>query len=131
LKGSYILLIEVKKNSRIRVGSLGRITFEKGLYAYVGSAMSSLEGRIKRHIRDKKKTFWHIDYLLKSKNAKITKILYKESKNKEECKVAKSVSRYGKPVIGFGSSDCKCESHLFKLRKLSEIENLGFKVSKI
>jgi len=125
MKGSYILLIEVKKNLKLSIGSLGEITFPKGIYAYVGSAMNSLEARIKRHLRKDKKLFWHIDYLLNNKNVKVIKVFYKESKKKEECKIAKIVSRYGEPIKGFGCSDCKCSAHLFKLRGEIHPTNFG------
>ena len=124
MKGSYILLIEVKKNSRIRVGSLGRIPFKKGLYAYVGSAMNNLEARINRHLRKNKRTHWHVDYLLKNPNVKIRQIFYRESKKKEECEIVKKVSQCGEPIKGFGCSDCKCKSHLFKLRTDKFVKNL-------
>ena len=123
MKGSYILIIRVKNDLTIKIGSLGKTFFSKGVYAYVGSAMNSLEARIRRHLRNEKKTFWHIDYLLKNRNTEIIKIFYRESKNKEECKIAKTVSHYGNPVIRFGSSDCRCESHLFRLNKVQNSRN--------
>lgn len=116
-KGSYILVIENKKDCRVRVGSLGSIKFGKGLYAYVGSAMNGLEARIRRHLSKNKKTFWHIDYFLKNRNVKIKEVYYKVSDVKEECKIAKKVSQYGEPLKCFGCSDCKCKSHLFRIRK--------------
>jgi len=79
MKGSYILLIKLLKDSEIKVGSLGTISFKKGFYVYVGSAMGGLEQRINRHLRKNKKTFWHIDYLLNNRGAKIIKVFYKES----------------------------------------------------
>lgn len=36
----------------------------------------------------------------------------------EECLVAKEFSVKATPVRGFGSSDCKCMAHLFKLNNL-------------
>lgn len=116
-KGAYILIIENKKDCRVRVGSLGSIKFEKGLYAYVGSAMNGLEARIKRHLSKNKKTFWHIDYFLKNRNVKIKEVYYKVSDVKEECKIAKKVSQHGKSIKDFGCSDCRCGSHLFKIDK--------------
>ncbi|MCJ7761950.1 hypothetical protein MUP38_00660, partial [Candidatus Bathyarchaeota archaeon] len=48
LKGVYVLIIRVDKDTGVNVGDLGKLTFEKGLYAYVGSAQNNLEQRIKR-----------------------------------------------------------------------------------
>jgi len=126
LKGAYLLIIGVNRDSRIKVGSLGLINFKKGIYVYVGSAMGGLEQRISRHLRSNKKTFWHIDYLLKNRNAKIIKVFYKESNEKEECKIARRISKFGEPVMNFGSSDCKCESHLFRIKNPRVLDSLNF-----
>ena len=81
MKGSYVLLIELKENTNIKVGKLGKVFFKKGFYAYVGSALNGIEQRIQRHMRKDKKTHWHIDYLLK--HAVVREIFYKESDEKE------------------------------------------------
>jgi Uri superfamily endonuclease len=66
MKGTYALIIELASDERISVGKLGKINFKKGYYLYVGSGQNSLEARIARHLRKRKKKFWHIDYLLAS-----------------------------------------------------------------
>jgi Uri superfamily endonuclease len=124
MKGSYILIMENGRNSRIRVGSPGTLFFPPGLYAYVGSAMRGLEARIDRHLRRQKKTFWHIDYFLKSRNVKIRQVYYRLSNRKEECEIARKLSRYGCAVKGFGCSDCRCEGHLFRLKDMRFLERL-------
>jgi len=117
MKGAYCLLINVEKDIKIKIGKLGRLNFEKGNYVYVGSALNNLDKRIERHLRDEKKKHWHIDYLLLNKNTKVEKIAYKESNKKEECEIARNIAKFGVPIKNFGSSDCKCESHLFKIDK--------------
>jgi Uri superfamily endonuclease len=114
LKGIYILIIEINKTVTIKVGALGKFTFSKGLYAYVGSAQNNLELRVKRHRSKEKRLFWHIDYLLNNPAARIVNVLYKESSKAEECKIANLLQLKAEPIPGFGSSDCKCKSHLFK-----------------
>jgi Uri superfamily endonuclease len=111
MKGSYVLVAELKESERILVGKLGSINFKEGYYAYVGSGMKNLEKRIKRHFSTEKRTHWHIDYLLKS--ARIKTIWILESKERNECKIARKLDKKLSSVRGFGSSDCKCNSHLF------------------
>ena len=111
MKGSYILIIEIPEKIEIVIGKLGKIEFRDGFYAYVGSAMNGLEGRIKRHLRKKKRKFWHIDYLLEK--AKIVEIFVLKSKRKIECDIARTLAKIFRPVRKFGSSDCTCEAHLF------------------
>jgi Uri superfamily endonuclease len=123
-RGIYVLVILIKEDVRINVGALGGIDFAKGIYAYVGSAQNGLERRIQRHFRKSKRKFWHIDYLLDDDNAKILEVFNKEAVKTEECRAAKKFSQKGFLVDGFGSSDCKCSSHLFKLGSYQILEEL-------
>jgi Uri superfamily endonuclease len=113
--GVYVLIIQIKKPISVDVGALGRINFERGLYAYVGSAQKGLDKRIKRHFERVKRKFWHVDYLLENEAVKILKVFYKQAGKTEECIIAEEIGRRDVAVKGFGSSDCKCQSHLFKL----------------
>ncbi len=113
MKGTYCLLINVKKDSKIKIGKLGRLNFKKGYYVYVGSALSSLDKRIERHLSNNKKKHWHIDYLLMNKNSEIKKIFYKKAK--KECEFANQIKKFGIGIKNFGGSDCKCGSHLFRI----------------
>jgi Uri superfamily endonuclease len=116
MKGVYVLVISVGKNVGINVGALGPMDFEKGLYAYVGSAQNGLEKRIERHLRKDKRKFWHIDYLLDNDSVKVVDVFCKEAGKPEECKIAEEISKIGIPIKKFASSDCKCKSHLIKLK---------------
>ena len=111
MKGSYILLTELKEEKTIQIGKLGYVNFKKGFYAYIGSALNGLEQRINRHLRTEKKNHWHIDYLLKF--SKIKDIFYTENNFKEECNIAKRFEEKLIHTPDFGCSDCSCKSHLF------------------
>jgi len=116
VNGVYVLIILVSQDVGINVGALDIVNFEKGLYAYVGSAQMSFEKRLTRHLKKVKKKFWHIDYLLDNDAVKFLKLFHKKAGKLEECKIAIILGKRGLPVKGFGSSDCKCTSHLFKLK---------------
>ena len=122
MKGVYLLVINLKKNSRIKVGRLGRITFPKGFYVYVGSALNSLQARIARHLSSEKKLRWHIDYLLASPNAEVEMVITRQTEKRIECKVNEIIQKFGKPVERFGSSDCKCKSHLTYFKNLDDVK---------
>ena len=110
--GAYALLIELDSPIDIAVGKLGSILFEPGYYCYVGSALNGLRGRVARHLRHDKKTWWHIDYLVK--RADVVEVVWALSSSRVECRVAGSLLRRGlQSVPGFGASDCRCSSHLF------------------
>jgi len=111
MKGSYILLIELKKDDYIQFGKNHKTFFKKGFYVYVGSALNGLEKRINRHLRKIKKKHWHVDYFLDF--ADIVNVFYKENETRDECKIANILDGELEPIQGFGCSDCKCKTHLF------------------
>ncbi len=111
--GAYILIIEIDNYSVLRVGKRGDIEFPPGYYLYVGSARRNLNSRLRRHQRQRKRTFWHIDYLLA--RAKLAQVLAIRTASALECPIALSLSQIAEPIPGFGASDCHCLSHLFFL----------------
>jgi sugar fermentation stimulation protein A len=62
-KGSYLLVLENRADVTLTIGQLGERHFPQGWYVYAGSALNSLDTRLKRHQRKRKTRFWHIDYL--------------------------------------------------------------------
>jgi len=101
------------------------VSFKKGDYIYIGSAKGCLEARLQRHLRKKKKTYWHIDYLLKSKKTKILQIWIIDKK--VECQTAEVFCQDPTTEIikkGFGSSDCKCLTHLFFIKDEKKTEKI-------
>jgi sugar fermentation stimulation protein A len=96
------------------VGSLGTAQFRRGVYVYVGSAQRGIEQRVGRHRSGNKKLRWHIDYFLRK--ADVAAVIAVPSPSKQmECKLAdaiRSIRGAEIPMRGFGSSDCRCESHL-------------------
>jgi Uri superfamily endonuclease len=117
VKGIYVLIVSVRRDKRIRIGSLGSVKFERGTYAYVGSAQKNMEKRLARHLKTAKKKFWHIDYLLISSETAVRSVFTREAGKEEECRLADLLGRKGRSIRGFGCSDCKCKSHLFKIRE--------------
>lgn len=124
MKGIYVLLMFLSKDKEIEIGSLGNIKFLKGFYVYVGSSQINLEKRILRHLSKNKKLFWHIDYFLNSKNIKILSIFYKNVEKIKECETAETLNESYLPIKNFGSSDCKCISHLFYLKDTNNLEGI-------
>lgn len=124
MHGVYVLTVWLPRSVKKRVGGLGEVFFEKGLYAYVGSAQSNLDRRIDRHLSRNKKFHWHIDYFLDSDFISIPGVFVKEAGKTEECLTAARIG--GVPVPGFGCSDCKCDSHLFRIDNPKKLLELGF-----
>jgi len=121
--GTYALILSPDAESTIAIGKLGTFTFLPGYYLYVGSALGGLAPRIRRHLRSTGKLHWHIDYLRQS--ARPVKVWYLISGEKLECAWYKAAA--GMPgarllVAGFGSSDCRCHSHLVYFNSLPRLE---------
>lgn len=131
LKGTYCLCIKNKEEKKLNIGALGNLVFPRGKYIYIGSALHSLIPRLERHLKtsqgNHQVTHWHIDYFLKDKSVEIQSIFIIENKNRLECEIAVKVSKHGEPVPHFGCSDCKCQSHLFKVKECTFLEKIGFK----
>lgn len=134
VKGAYCVLINVPERCKVRVGSLGHIDFAPGIYVYVGSALAGVEHRIARHARRVKKSRWHIDYLMRHAEY-LSSIVVPCDTKAVECYLAKAlVQARGTviPVPGFGSSDCKCGSHLLYFGDLDPewvAESISFRLA--
>ncbi|MGD8833323.1 MAG: GIY-YIG nuclease family protein [Desulfobacteraceae bacterium] len=118
--GTYILMLSLSKTHCIVVGKLGDLHFLPGWYAYVGSAMGpgGVAARVNRHLRIEKKAHWHLDYLRPF--AHVTGSIVATGKLKKEHRWASRLTKSpfsGKPVKGFGCTDCKCRAHLLYFRQ--------------
>ena len=114
--GSYVLVLRLLDPISLTIGKLGEFQFDAGWYHYSGSAMGGLRGRISSHLKRGQRLHWHIDYLSSSiTDPVIEEIWWVEGSTRRECDWAKalgSLRRTRHLVDGFGSSDCRCRSHL-------------------
>ena len=116
------MLIHVPYDIQLSIGVLGDLKLKAGYYAYVGSALGGLEARVQRHVGENKKIHWHVDHLLT--RGRVIDVIQGETKERKECAVAEELAKHLKPIAGFGSSDCKCESHLFYGPDFNEIRKI-------
>jgi len=115
--GLYQLVVKLEETRVITVGRHGRYSFPAGYYVYTGSAMQGLESRIARHLRKTKRMRWHIDYLVQYGQIIAVK---RYCNGLSECKLNGMVEKLpGSRIIaqGFGSSDCRCSTHLFHFQR--------------
>lgn len=120
-KGVYLLIFTLSADLELEIGKLGRYVFLSGNYVYVGSGMGGVIARVKRHLSTSKTKRWHIDYLLTAAEAKKAIIYLTEDKS-QECRLSALVQQLPQvetPVTGFGSSDCHCKTHLYRLSPVS------------
>ncbi len=114
-KGSYLLMLRLHEARTIQVGSLGRIAFARGWYAYAGSAFGpgGLAARLRHHLVPVRRPHWHIDYL--RAEARVAEIWAAGGLPCREHDWASALTKgmgAGTGIRGFGCSDCRCLSHL-------------------
>jgi sugar fermentation stimulation protein A len=116
--GNYLILLELPEPRNIETGALGTLRYKAGWYIYAGSARKNLSPRINRHLRHvRKKQHWHIDYLTPHSGRIKAYPIY--SYRNLECELAAALEHLGgRGIPGFGSSDCRCKSHLFYFRDM-------------
>lgn len=114
-KGVYTIVLRLRRDAVVDVGSLGPVTFRAGWYAYTGSARGT--GGLKRVLRHiavmegvNPTRRWHIDHLLPL--GELVEVVATPTGEDLECSVARRIGERFPSVRGFGSSDCSCPSHL-------------------
>lgn len=116
VRGTYQLLLRLDKPKRLRIGKLGTFSFPAGYYLYTGSAHNGLAQRLRRHLRKRKRFRWHIDYLLR--HAHIRGVALFVNPLRLECCLNRATLQQPDAQVvvkGFGSSDCRCLTHLVYL----------------
>lgn len=124
-KGSYILVLDLAEDTLLKIGRLGTFEFPAGLYLYCGSALNGLEARIRRHLQRDKKRHWHIDYL--TAVAPVVQVWWVADEQRWECQWAQAIAAQDCEVVarGFGSSDCRCPTHLLRKGRGTEVDGLA------
>lgn len=114
--GTYAVVLRCDHVVRATIGRLGEVTIRKGYYVYVGSAFGSggVAARVGRHSRTSKRLRWHIDYL--REESRLVEAWYTyDAERREHDWLETMIAMNLVPCIGgFGSSDCRCYSHLLR-----------------
>ncbi len=110
---SYILVVECRRKTVLRIKRLGNPVLDRGTYLYVGSAnISNPASRVLRHFRKEKRIKWHVDYLTTSCEGLYALLA---SGITEDSLYHALSEKYLPAVHKFGSSDKpKHKTHLFK-----------------
>ena len=123
--GTYVLILFSSHQGSIPVGHLGQLSVERGYYLYVGSARGrgGLKARIAHHQKVTSRPHWHIDYLRAV--TRIDRVWCAYTRVNQEHRWARLIGKLPgaqMSIAGFGSSDCRCGSHLyfFKMRPARE-----------
>ncbi len=108
----YVVLTYVPRRTSVSVGALGAVAFERGWYAYVGSAARARRARIARHLATGKPLRWHADYLFTACPPRRAWLVDGAG---GECELASGLAApFGaaRGIARFGAGDCRCKGHL-------------------
>jgi len=123
----YILIISIDDDSIVKVGSLGKIRFQRGYYIYIGSGGRSLFKRVSRHFKKYKVERWHIDYLT---NIYRPIEAYRLLNCRDEYEASEYLLKEGlKYIPRFGSTDKRSKSHLFYIKDIDELDSVKNKLN--
>lgn len=122
--GTYVLILHLPTECAIRVGRLGRVELSAGFYAYVGSALGpgGLKARLGHHRGKPARPHWHIDYLRRATH--LVQIWVSAQGVRREHDWAQLLCQGcgAVPAVrGFGTSDCRCSTHLFPWAQVPSI----------
>ncbi len=112
--GAYALEIRLARPLKLPVAALGLPRLRPGRYVYLGSARGpgGLRARVRRHLKARKITRWHVDHL--TARASVAAVVSRAGSS--ECGMVRALLAapgVAVPVAGFGSSDCRdCPAHL-------------------
>jgi Uri superfamily endonuclease len=114
--GTYVLVLSSRSTDLIQIGRLSALRLQSGIYVYVGSALwpGGVRARLAHHLKLSRRPHWHIDYL--RAHTRVEEICYCLDTRRLEHVWAKRIGLAegaSVPLVGFGSTDCRCESHLF------------------
>ena len=114
--GAYALILFCSQKGPAQIGKLGILQLRRGFYVYVGSALGpgGLRARVAHHRKLSHRPHWHIDYL--RPHTRLDWIWYSQDRVCREhqwARVIRALRGASTPMAGFGSSDCRCETHLF------------------
>lgn len=123
--GTYVLLFLSSVRKRLTIGRLGFLDLEPGAYLYVGSAFGpgGLRARTGRHRTKNTVKRWHIDHL--KPRIQLVEIWFTDDPIHREHQWAgwfASKESLQVPLSGFGSSDCRCPSHLFHAARAPDFD---------
>lgn len=108
-RGCYLVHLHLEEPTLVA----GRWDLPPAHYVYAGSARAGLAPRLARHRRGSARPHWHIDHLRRA--ARFVEALPIRSDLDLECELARGLAGVASEAVpGFGSSDCRCPSHLFR-----------------
>ena len=118
--GTYVLVLSSRSTDLIQIGRLGALQLQSGFYVYVGSALGpgGVRARLAHHVKLSRRPHWHIDYL--RAHTRVEEICYRLDTRRLEHVWAERISLAegaSVPLVGFGSTDCGCDSHLFSFER--------------
>lgn len=114
--GTYAVIFRSRFGGRARIGRRREIDIVPGYYVYVGSAFGpgGVRARVLRHFCRARRRHWHIDYLRDFVQPVAAWYSYDDRRLEHRWAGLLETWSAMTAVPGFGCSDCRCRSHLYR-----------------
>jgi Uri superfamily endonuclease len=126
--GTYLVLLAPGSGRAVTVGRLGRLPLDGGVLVYAGSALGpgGVAARCAHHLRHSDNPRWHLDYLRPHCRLLGFWVAYGAARLEHHWAAALSrLPAAGRPLPGFGASDCACPTHLIRFPGLPAADLLA------
>lgn len=114
-KGSYALILRCDRSESILIGQLGQMRLQTGFYIYAGSAFGpgGVNARLRHHYQIAANPRWHLDYLRAGCEPMEHWFTHDPERREHDwAATLLTLPGFNAPMQGFGSSDCRCKTHL-------------------
>ena len=118
--GTYALILRAFAHKVVCIGRIGRLSVAPGFYVYVGSAfgLGGVRARVTHHARIAQRPHWHIDYLRRWALPEEAWYTHDPCPREHDwARLFRQSAGASEPLYGFGASDCRCPSHLFRFAR--------------
>jgi Uri superfamily endonuclease len=116
--GTYALPLVPEIVGTVRIGRLGDLTLDGGVFVYVGSALGpgGVAARCRHHRRIATRPHWHLDHLRPACQVLAIWVAYGQERREHLWALALGQLPDARwPLLRFGASDCRCPAHLLWL----------------
>ncbi len=118
--GTYALVYFCSAPFQAVAGKLGPVFLSSGYWIYVGSAFGpgGLRSRLSHHLKPSRRPHWHLDYVKSTlRPVEIWTTTDPVKREHDWATLFSALKGASRPIAGFGSTDCKCRSHLIHMTR--------------
>ena len=129
--GTYMIIMRLSAPAQLDIGRMAHVSLAAGRYGYIGSALGpgGLGGRMQHHLGTIAIPHWHIDYLRAvAQCEQVWVCAQAQGREHAWADLLVQWSDVSVAVPAFGTSDCRCATHLFRWETLPNVHKFQRRV---